>query len=415
MKKKMVFSLAFGLGLMFLEAAVAQTVKVDGELRTRSEYRSGFQSPLADSVPGTLVTSARTRLNLFYSKGAVSAKMTLQDNRVYGSTGVNATGNSLGIYEAWGAYTFYPDLSITVGRQSLEYDDKRMFSASNWSNTGQSHDLALLKYEKKDLKAHLGLAYNNTADDLSQKAYTVSRSYKYMTFAWLAKTLDKVKASALWVNDGFQRGTTNDLLDKLIIRNTVGVNFDYKDKGIPVSAYGTMYYQFGHNTSNKSLSAYLLALKAKVELAKPFVLALGSDYYSGSKYDIDSQKSKTFNKLYGVSHSFNGSIEYWTSLPTRGLVDVYGGLTYIPSKKFNIDATFHSFSLAQEYSADNKRKGLGSEVDITANYLVSPDFSLQGGWSKYFTTDLTKTIKGVSGTVKTDWAYIMLTFKPKFL
>ncbi|OJU39629.1 MAG: hypothetical protein BGN96_02900 [Bacteroidales bacterium 45-6] len=412
--------MVFGLGLLFAEAVAAQTVKVDGELRTRSEFRSGFKAPLADSVPSTLVTAARTRLNLSYASEKVNAKITLQDTHFYGSTNVNvaapgsASSNSFGVYEAWGSYAIDKDLSVTIGRQALEYDDKRLFSASNWSNTGNAHDLALLKYETKAVKAHLGTAYNNSGDDLTQTPYTAS-PYKYMAFVWLGKSFGKVNATALWVNNGFQRGTTTNLLNKLIIRNTLGGNLEYKDKNVPLYAYLTGYYQFGHDAANKSLNAYLLAVKLKGDLTKTLAVNLGADYLSGSKYDIAKSESHTFNKLFGSNHSFNGSMEYWTTLPASGLTDMYGGLTYTPSKKFNIDVVFHAFSLAQQYSAAKPKKGLGSELDITANYVVSPIFNIQGGWSSYFASDLTKTVKKLSGNTKSSWAYIMLSFKPKFL
>lgn len=413
---KKIFILGLISGLIGWSEISGQTVKVDGEIRTRSEYRNGFQKPLPDSIHPTVVSALRTRLNFLYSSEKMSAKVTLQDSHVYGSTGVSSTGNTVGVYEAWGSYAFTPALSVVVGRQSLEYDDKRMFSASNWSNTGQAHDLALLKYETKKFKAHLGTAYNNTSDDLSQSVYSVTSSYKYMTFAWVSRTFDDVNISGLWVNDGFQRGKTNDLLNELSIRNTVGANLDIKSKNSPVSAYLTGYYQFGHDAVFNSLNAFLLAFKAKIVVFQPLVVTLGTDYYSGSKYTITSGKNHTFNKLYGVSHSFNGSMEYWKTLPTQGLVDLFGGLTYSPTKKFNLDGTFHAFSLAQAVSATVTKKNIGQELDLTANYIVSPAFTLQGGWSGYFSTYQMKVLKKVTGDNHfPNWAYLMLTFKPKFL
>lgn len=410
-----VVSLAFGLLVSGL--TYAQTVKVDGEIRTRSEYRSGYSKPLADSVPSTLLSSLRTRINLSYSDAKIKAKISLQDTRNYGSTNLTGTGTeNFGVLEAWGAYAFTPDFSMKLGRQILEYDDKRLLSGANWSNTGKAHDAMLLTYENKDLKAHVGTAYNNNStDEYSATEYTGGAPYKYMSFVWLAKSIEKLNVSAIWVNDGGQKGTTNDLLSKLIIRNTLGGNVEFKDKECPVYAYATAYYQFGHDRSDNSLSAYLLAVKLKGNLTKTLSLTLGVDSYSGSKYDIESGKNNTFNKLYGTNHLLNGTIDYWSSLPTRGLLDLYGGLTFVPSKKFNIDATFHSFSLAQQYSATNAKKGLGSELDFTANYIVSPLFTIQGGWSRYFTNDLSNSIKKLSGDVKSNWAYVMVSFKPKFL
>lgn len=416
-KKKFYSGICLGLFLIFLQEPVySQSVKIDGEIRTRAEYRNGFQSPLADTLHNATIGSLRTRLNVTYSDDKIKAKITLQDSRTYGQTGINSTNNSLGLYEAWGAYMFTPELSATLGRQSLEYDDKRLFSAANWSNTGNSHDLLLLKYETKTgAKAHLGSAWNNGGDVLYESAYNVSKSYKMMTYIWLAKSLGKFDATALWVNDGFQRGATNDLINKLSYRNTVGGNLGFKDKTIPYSFYATAYYQFGHNPKDKSLRGYLLALKNQYSVTNKWSITLGGDYFSGSKYDLEQGEDRTFNKLYGVNHSFNGSMEYWATLPTQGLSDLYAGITFKSNSKFNVDATFHTFSLTKELSSTDK-KNIGSELDITANYTISPEITLQGGWSAYFKTDQTNTVKKQENidTKFPTWAYVMISFKPTF-
>ena len=397
--------------------AYAQTIVVDGEIRTRGEYRSGFQSPLADTLHSAAVQLLRTRLNIAYSSDKIKAKMILQDSRVYGQTGINNTNNSLGLYEAWGAYLFSPEFSATLGRQSLEYDDKRIFSAANWSNTGNAHDLLLLKYESAaGIKAHFGSAWNNGGDVLHESAYTVSRSYKIMNYIWLANRFGKFDVSALWLNDGFQRGTTNDLVNKLSYRNTVGANLSLKEKAIPYSFYASAYYQFGHNPINKSLRGYLLSLENQYTITNKWSVTLGADYLSGSKSNSASDKDRTFSKLYGANHSFNGSIEYWATLTAQGLFDLYGGITFKPNSKFNIDATFHKFSLAQELSSTDN-KNIGSELDITANYTINPEITIQGGWSAYFITNQTKIVKNLAGidTKFPNWAYVMISFKPTFL
>lgn len=417
-KKTFCLSSSLCLFLLLLQvSSYAQSVKVDGEIRTRAEYRSGFQNPLADTLHSATIGSLRSRLNVTYSDNKIKAKLTLQDARTYGQTGINNTNNSLGLYEAWGEYLFTPDFSASLGRQSLEYDDKRLFSAANWSNTGNSHDLLLLKYETKTgTKAHLGAAWNNGSDVLYESAYTVNKSYKMMTYIWLSKSFGKLDATALWINDGFQRGTTPELLNKLSYRNTVGGNLGLKNKTVPYSFYATAYYQFGHNTKDKSLRGYLLALKNQYSITTKWSATLGVDYFSGSKSDLESGKDRTFNKLYGVNHSFNGSMEYWATLPAQGLFDLYGGITFKPNSKFNIDATFHSFSLTQELNSTDK-KNIGSELDITANYTIAPEITIQGGWSAYFKTDQTDIVKKqVSIDTKfPHWAYIMISFKPTFL
>ena len=158
-----------------------------------------------------------------------------------------------------------------------------------------------------------------------------------------------------------------------------------------------------------------MALKNQYSLTNQWSITLGGDYFSGSKSDLESGKDRTFNKLYGVNHSFNGSMEYWATLPTQGLSDLYAGITFKSNSKFNVDATFHTFSLTKELSSTDK-KNIGSELDITANYTISPEITLQGGWSAYFKTDQTNTVKKQVNidTKFPTWAYVMISFKPTF-
>jgi hypothetical protein len=277
--------------------------------------------------------------------------------------------------------------------------------------------LALLKYEKLNgFKLHWRTTWNNAGNVLYESEYSISKSYKMLNFLWMSKSFGSLGVTALWINDAFQRGTNADLLNKLIYRNTVGGNVGFKKKTNPYSFYATAYYQFGHNPQDKSLRGLLLALKNQFALTNKWTATLGGDYLSGSKHDLDSGKDRTFNKLYGVNHSFNGSMEYWATLPTQGLIDIYGGFTYKASSKWNMDVTFHTFSLAQELSMTTD-KGLGSELDITLNYSLSPELALQGGWSGYFKTDQTDRVKSQANidTKFPHWAYVMLTFKPAFL
>lgn len=393
----------------------AQNVKVDAEVRSRTSLRSGFQTPLADSLHAAVVNELRTRIGLSYSDSKISTKITLQDSRIYGETGGNSMSkNSVAIYEAWGQYHFTPELSVTLGRQFLEYDDKRVLSQSNWSNAGNAHDLALFKYENGDFKLHVGSAWNNASDVLYESAYSVSKSYKSMDFIWLGKKLGIFDLSALWLNDAFQRYKTDlTKIDKLSYRNTIGGNLQLKQKGIPLFAYATVYYQFGHDSQAKSLSAALLALKLKYAFSSMWSALAGVDHFTGSNYDLASNKDRTFNKLYGVSHSFNGSMEYWASLPKQGLNDIYGGLILTPSKKWSVNGTFHVFSLDKRLE-QTSNKSLGSEIDLTADYQVSKQLALQGGWSCYFKSNTSSIVKSQQGvdTKFPVWAYVMLTFKP---
>ena len=401
------------LVLLTVSQLSGQAIKVDAEVRSRGEYRDGFQEPLADTLNPVYVNNLRTKLNFTYSASDVRAKISLLDTRTLGATDVSRTGNGLGILEAWGEYDFTPEFSFSLGRQGLEYDDKRLFSHNNWSNTPGAHDILLLKYNSPILTVHIGTAYNN-ANDANFKSLTpYTLTYKTLNLIRIEKRFGLLSASTLWINDSFESGTEGNITTNY--RNTIGGNLWLTDKKKPFTMLATAYYQFGRDKLHKELSAYLLAFSAQQRLNDKYSLQIGSDIHSGSAYDIDVKKSNTFNKLYGSNHSFNGSMEYWRNLPAQGLIDIYAGATARFSPKFDINMTYHYFCTAKEINADGK-KGIGSEIDIIVNYTFNNQFALQGGWSAYLTNDGTDILKRKTGidTRFPQWAYFQLTFKPVF-
>lgn len=409
MKKEL---LLFVLMLFSLVQLSGQTVKVDAEIRSRGEFRDGFREPLADSLSASYVNNLRTKLNLFYESDKIKAKLSLLDTRTYGGTDVSKTGNGVGILEAWGEYSFSPDFSFAIGRQGLEYDDKRLFSYNNWSNTPGGHDLLLLKYQTSGITIHAGSAYNNVGDSVQYLA-PYKQSYKTLNFVRLEKIFGKLSASALWINDSFEKGAVGDIKRKY--RNTVGGNLWITETKNPLKLNLSAYYQFGRDKQHRELNAYLLSALAQQQISKKWSIQLGGDVFSGSDYDIDPNKNNTFEKLYGTNHAFNGSIEYWATLPSQGLVDLFAGVTAQFSSKFNINLTYHRFSTLKDIDQSGK-SNLGSEIDITANYTVNKELAIQGGWSSYFTTKGSDTLKKKTNidTHFPQWAYVQITFKPVF-
>lgn len=409
---KKYFFLLFILYIFFGFQLSAQTVKVDGEIRSRAEYRDGFREPLADTLNPSYVNNLRTKLNLQYESDDIRAKISLIDSRVYGGTDISKTGDGLGVLEAWGEYHINSKLSFALGRQGLEYDDKRLFSYNNWSNTPGAHDMLLLKYEADGFSIHLGTAYNN-AGDSSQFLAPYKLAYKTLNYIWLNKKIEHVSFSALWVNDSFERGNVGAIHKSY--RNTIGGNIWSTNQLNTFTFRASGYYQFGHDKSDKSLNSYLLSINIQQKISRKWFLIEGADVISGSEYNINENKNKTFTKLYGTNHAFNGSIEYWSTLPNQGLIDLYLGTVVKFSSRFDANLTFHKFSTT--LNTEENKKNLGSEIDITANYNLSKHCSIQGGWSTYFATSLTDIIKKKESvnTRFPQWAYIQISFKPTFL
>ncbi|HEY6915613.1 MAG TPA: alginate export family protein, partial [Paludibacter sp.] len=154
------------------QPAVGQTVVIDGEIRPRTEYRDGYTKPLLTTNDPGVFTIQRTRLGMTFTSGLLTTQITLQDSRTFGQAANASDVASTGIYEAWAEMLLVPGGSFKIGRQTLKYDDSRLFSSPPWSNTGTTHDVGIFKYNINDFQAHLGFAYNNNSAISSESYYT---------------------------------------------------------------------------------------------------------------------------------------------------------------------------------------------------------------------------------------------------
>lgn len=401
----------------------AQTVAIDGELRPRAEYRDGFGAPLSDSNDPGIFAIQRTRLGATFTSAVLKTQFTIQDSRTYGKTAPSSETATLGVFEAWAEFLLMPGGSAKVGRQALTYDDGRLFSASNWSNTGNSHDLALFKYNVNDFQAHLGFAYNNTSTISSETVYANAAKYRYMGLLWLSKCIAKdLTLSAIAVDEGMQPTTDATKYGTKINMNhgyTFGGNLKYGNETKPFSALATAYFQAGKNQTGDDLRGSMAAVKLNYKISSAVTTSLGTDYLSGDDNKTDG-KQKNFRKLYGSNHSFNGSMEYWSTPLSAGLLDYYGSVNAKVSKTTSIEGAFHVFSSSKDMTSNSQNigKSLGSELDLCLNYKLNEWSKLQVGWSTYFANDNTHLAKGMTADAKTrfpQWGYVMLTVSPSYL
>jgi hypothetical protein len=197
------FSLVILCAFILSISANAQTISIDAEYCPRLEFRSGFKKPLVDTLDFNAVVLQRTRLNADYKSNSLNAHITLQDARTWGQCDKSSAVPQITIYEAWIEMLITSGFSLEAGRQALKYDDQRLFATSNWSNTGNAHDLLLLKFKDSFLQAHAGFAYNNTNDITNSYKYNVSGMYQSMGFLWLSKEIFAgLNISAIGIGEG---------------------------------------------------------------------------------------------------------------------------------------------------------------------------------------------------------------------
>jgi hypothetical protein len=144
------------------------------------------------------------------------------------------------------------------------------------------------------------------------------------------------------------------------------------------------YYQYGKDSSGKSLAAYYLQPEVRYTGIKNVTFRLGMEYLSGQ--DTMSSKDNSFVTLYGTAHRFMGNLDYFGTFPrdvnNGGLINPYLFLMY-KNNKVTLRCESHLF-YAQSNAAfkgkENLPKYLGFENDWRINYKPIPVVDVESGF-----------------------------------
>ncbi|MBI4605660.1 MAG: alginate export family protein, partial [Planctomycetes bacterium] len=156
-------------------AEVSKYLKLDGQLRFRYELFDPFAYTTAGVDQADDAVLMRTRLGaLFTPHRKVSARIQLQDSRIWGEEGSSATlaSNPSGsvttsidnvdIHQAYvdlnhifESYAGEDVVSLRVGRQELSYGDQRIVSPLDWTNIGRAWDGGKLSVAPPDAPGKL--------------------------------------------------------------------------------------------------------------------------------------------------------------------------------------------------------------------------------------------------------------------
>lgn len=412
--KKVLFLILFFIS--FYNVANAQ-FNLGAELRPRAEYRDGYKRlPDTGSMAAYLI-SQRTRLNFAYSHTWFSTRISLQDVRVWGDEPLKKEVPGISLYEAWAEFKLVDSVLIKVGRQELLYDNERLFSPSSWSQKGITHDAAILKFRKDGWSLDFGGAFNQYKDTTFTTDYSALRdNYKTLNFLWLTKKWEHLKFSLMGVADGYQAKNT---INTTYLRATYGGMFGFNVSDFSSEFRG--YYQSGQDDKGAFINAYYASADFFYKI-KDFVnLQLGGEYASGKNYCDSSNKQVTyFTNLYGSSHKFNGSMDYFTRPSDEqfaGLVDIYLFITGKISKKASLRGDLHYFALQNNFVKKNEivNRYLGTEIDLSAKIDFAKEVSLTFGYSVMFPGSSLPIIQSGNTDHFSNWAWAMLTFKPTFL
>lgn len=434
--------------IMIVKIGLSQFL-IDAEIRPRAEFRHGYKLLPESGVVAANFISQRTRLNFKYSHAHLNIGISLQDVRVWGdeqmfsSTGVFGDNASIDLKEGWIELFAGEYHKFKVGRQFMSYEDERLIAKRNWNQNAMAYDAFLYKFSKNDMKLHVGLSFNNNKENtfggdynlydeiiyldtvtnslITQKVSVGSR-VQSLNFLYLSKALnEKAHLSFFALATGFQKpGSKNTIYFK----GTYGLFLKYTPEKFGMRT--SLYYQNGKNKIGQNVSAYMFNFCGTYTL-DPFSLKAGMDYISGqdaeNKNENYQDKDHFFDIFYGARHKYYGQMDYFSNMRAAtsngGLVDLYGGLEYKLSDKFDISVDYHYFSLQNKVLDENElneplKKALASELDLSCSIKLIKEVKISGGFSFLLPTESLEKIQGVeSGSSKfAYWGWLMVTANP---
>lgn len=403
---------------------------VDGQILVRSEFRNGYNRPIAEGQDPAGFIAHRARLQAGYKLDQFNFYMSVQDVRTWGSTSqANLTDGFLSLHEAWGEVNFGENWKVKLGRQELNYDNFRFLGNLDWALQARSHDFALAKYEKEKMKLHFGGGFNQDAQKLNGNLYTVPNQYRAAQLVRYENVLGKVDYTLLFWNEGRQWSIQNSsgaVTDQGVrFRQTLGIpTLRTTIKKTTLSGY--FYSQFGEDVAGKKVSAFnasgqVSQLLFSNDEGRRWRATAGMEVISGTDAS-GSDKNNSFTLQYGTNHLFNGYIDWFfvsnTWENSVGLKDLFLRSRYEFSPKFWVQTDVHSFSayaetiLPSESGITSKSKNLGAEVDFTFGWIVQDAVSIQGGYSQYFLSDTMRSLQAGNLQSQQNWAYLMIVFRP---
>ena len=395
--------------LLLLVASISYAqLTINAELRPRAEYRHGFKTLFPNNEDAALFVSQRTRLTTKYSIEKLNFFVSFQDVRVWGDVPqLNvADANGLSIHEAWGEILLDANFSLKLGRQELIYDDSRIFGNVGWAQQARSHDMALLKYIEDDFRIDIGLAFNQSKENITGTDLTTPNTYKALQYAWLHKDWDNFSGSLLFLNNGMQTPIG------LKYSQTLGTHL--KTKVDDFNFIANLYYQFGDDAANRDINAYLLGLETIYKASDATKFGLGVELQSGNSYTTEVEKNNAFTPFYGTNHKFNGLMDYFyvgNHINSVGLLDIYGKAIFKLNDKSNLTGVLHNFSTAEDINASTSKQ-LGTELDLVYDYKFTKEIGFKAGYSHMFASEGMEVLKANSDGNTNNWGWVMVTVKP---
>lgn len=306
-------------------------------------------------------------------------------------------------------------LSLTLGRQELNYGDGRLVSRAPWKNSGQSFDAARVHYQG----SHWWL-------DGFVSSVVRFRDGHFNQSDWLADDTRNETFSGLYLSGNWLAFQVTDFYLFELHADTPGgsdfVTLGGRVKGDPARLAGWDYvselaFQTG-TRSGKDLRAFAGHWGAGYNwLRHPWKPRLGIDYsYASGDANPADGHINTFQNLFPTNHVFYGYMDEfaWQNIHNPAL---HLALEPSASVKLALDQRFYWLadtgdawyrgSLATVRPITPGAQGyVGSEFDATAYWKALRHLDLQVGYSHFFAGGY---VGDTGAEDDADFAYVMAT------
>lgn len=387
------------------------------EFRPRTEYRDGYKQLRTADTKAAFFTTQRSRLNFNYEQPKFKFHTSIQDLRVWGQYGQTSTSGSLNVFEAYAETAITNQFSVKLGRQKVELDNGRIFSAANWSQAARAHDGINFIYNSNTIHSELITSFNQTSERIFDTDFspTTFTNYKLLNVHYLkAKLNEHFNLTTINAADSYQSKTNTNTL---YTRGTSGGRLDFEKGNLYLTLSG--YYQYGQLQTGNRISAYYFQPEIQLKTNK-LTTRLGAEYISGDNANKTTDISKSFVPLYGVAWRFMGNMDYFTSFPTDlkngGLINPYLFLIYDLNKKVSLRSDFHLFYLQNKVKNNENQvvqPYLGFENDLSIHYKCNSFTMIDFGFSYMAAKKSMETLKAGNSSIIPVWSYVMITFKPE--
>ncbi len=347
-------------------------------------------------------------------------------------------------YVTVGNHKEFP-LSLKVGRQELSYGDERLIGSFAWNNLQRTFEGAKARWQNSWFAAdffgtRLVVPRDNVLNtvndyDYFSGAYATTKKIPHQTseFYFLARNAgaDSPKAFA-------SQGTV--LVPLAGPRDIYTIGARGKSTPGDLGKWDYYYegaYQFGHfndSATSKSLehSAYAGMAGAGYTFSDSFgTPRLGIEYnYGSGDSNPNDNKHETFENLFPTNHKFYGFMDMasWQNLSNLRFLS-----SIKPLPRLTLLAEGHLFWLADThdnfYNVAGARRGgvastggkgyginsgysdsLGSEIDLIATYVISPQATVEAGFGHFFAGEYIKqSLENIGGSDDANFFYLQLT------